>query len=68
MLNSNINLIAKENNLNNNNVNVDNSNSDALKVKLLLTLHKRKAFATCSIKLIFLLKTHIEAFNKFIRI
>jgi len=49
MLNSNANLIAKKDYINDNNVDANNNNSDALKVKLLLTSHKRKAFATRSI-------------------
>ncbi len=68
MLNSNVDLIAKKDYTNDNNVNANNNNSDALKVKSLLTSHKRKAFATRSIQSKSLLKTHIEAFNKFITI
>jgi len=66
MLNSNTNLIAKKDYINDNNVDVNNNNSDALKVKSFLISHKRKVFATRFIQLKFLLKTHIEAFNKFI--
>ncbi len=68
MLNSNTNFIAKKYYTNNNNIDANNSNSNALKVKLFLTSHKRKAFATCSIQLKFLLKMYIEAFNKSITI
>ncbi len=46
MLNFDINLIAKKNYTNDNNVDANNNNSDALKVKSLLTLRKRKVFAT----------------------
>ncbi len=49
MLNFDINLILENKYINNNNVDANNNNSDALKVKSLLTLHKRKAFATRSI-------------------
>jgi hypothetical protein len=68
MLNFNINFIVKKDYTNDNNVNIDNNNNDALKVKSLLTLHKRKAFATRFIQLNFLVKTYIEAFNKSITI
>ena len=68
MLNFDANFIAKKDYTNDNNVNANNNNSDALKVKSLLTLHKRKAFATRSIQLKFLSKAHIEAFNKSITI
>jgi hypothetical protein len=68
MLNSNINLIAKKDYINDNNVDANNNNSDALKVKSLLTSRKRKAFATRSIQLKSLLKTYIEASNKSITI
>jgi len=68
MLNSNANLIAKKDYINDNNVNANNNNSDALKVKSLLTSRKRKAFATRSIQSKSLLKTHIEASNKSITI
>jgi len=68
MLNSNANLIAKKDCTNSSNLDVNNNNSNVLKVKLLLTLHKRKAFATRSIQLKFLLKTYIEVSNKFITI
>ena len=64
MLNFDINLIAKKNYTNDNNVDANNNNSDALKFKSFLTSHKRKVFATRFIQLKFLLKTHIEAFNK----
>jgi hypothetical protein len=68
VLNSNVNFIAKKDYINNNNVNANNNNNDALKVKSLLISHKRKTFATRFIQLKFLLKTHIEVFNKFITI
>jgi len=68
MLNSNINLIAKKDYINDNNVDANNNSSDALKVKSLLTSRKRKAFATRSIQSKSLLKTYIEASNKFITI
>ncbi len=66
MLNSNINFIVEKNYTNDSNVDLNNNNSNALKVKLLLTLHKRKAFATHSIQSKFLSKTYIETSNKFI--
>jgi len=68
MLNSNANFIAKKNYINNNNVDANNNNNDALKVKSFLISRKRKAFATRSIQLKFLSKTHIEASNKSITI
>jgi len=49
MLNFDSNFIVKKDYINDNNVNANNNNNDALKVKSLLTLHKRKAFATRSI-------------------
>ena len=49
MLNSNTNLIAKKDYINDNNVDANNNNNDALKIKSLLISHKRKAFATRSI-------------------
>jgi len=68
MLNSNANLIAKKDYINDSNININNNNSNILKVKSLLTSHKRKAFATRFIQSKFLSKTHIEAFNKSITI
>jgi len=53
ILNFDTNFIAKKDYTNNSNINANNSNSNILKVKLLLTLHKRKAFAICFIKLNF---------------
>jgi len=49
MLNSNTNFIVKKDYTNNNNIDENNNNSNALKVKSLLTLRKKKAFATRSI-------------------
>ncbi len=68
MLNFDAIFIAKKDYTNNNNVNANNNNNNALKIKSLLTLRKRKAFATRFIQLKSLLKTHIEAFNKSITI
>ena len=66
MLNSNINFIVEKEYTNDSNIDANNNNSDALKVKSLSTSRKRKAFATRSIQLKYLLKTYIKVFNKFI--